>query len=111
MHADANGKYSDHGFWHKVKRYAKVAGATVLEPALKMYYAARDDDTPKWAKTAMIGALAYFISPIDAIPDLTPVLGYSDDLGVLLAAVATTAAYIKQEHVDKARATMRQWFE
>lgn len=103
--------YSDDGFWNKVKRHARTAGASVLEPALKMYYAARDADTPLWARSAMAGALAYFISPIDAIPDLTPVLGFSDDLGVLLAALATTAAYIKQEHADKARDTMRQWFD
>lgn len=64
--------YSDDGFWDKVKGYAKVAGENVLEPALKMYYAALDSDTPIWAKTAIFTALGYFISPIDAIPDLIP---------------------------------------
>lgn len=102
--------FSDQGFWQKVKRFAKVAGAQVLEPALKMYYAATDPATPAWAKAAMLGALGYFISPIDAIPDFTPLLGYTDDLGVLLAAAATTAAHITPEHVKKARETMQQWF-
>lgn len=62
--------YSDDGFWEKAKDYAKVAGENVLEPALKMYYAALDAETPAWAKAAIVGALGYFISPIDAIPDV-----------------------------------------
>lgn len=103
-------QYSDDSFWDKVKGYAKTAGETVLEPALKMYYAASDSDTPVWAKTVIYGALGYFISPIDAIPDITPVIGYTDDLGVLAAAVATTAAHIKDEHVKKAQETLKQWF-
>ncbi|MDD4864225.1 MAG: YkvA family protein [Alishewanella agri] len=102
--------YSDDGFWEKVKGYAKVAGEGVLEPALKMYYAALDSNTPAWAKATMIGALGYFISPIDAIPDIVPVVGYGDDLGVLAAALATTAAHIKDEHVKRAKETLAQWF-
>jgi uncharacterized membrane protein YkvA (DUF1232 family) len=107
---DFKAHYTDSRFWDKVKGVAKVAGKTALEPALKMYYSATDKDTPLWAKTAIYGALGYLISPIDAIPDMVPVLGYTDDIGVLLAAAATVAAYIKQEHVQKAQDTLRQWF-
>lgn len=102
--------YSDGGFWDKTKNYAKVAGEAVLEPALKLYYSATDDSTPVWAKTIIYGALGYFISPIDAIPDVMPVVGYTDDLGVLAAAVAATAAHIKDEHVKRAKETLKQWF-
>lgn len=102
--------YSDSNFWDKVKEYAKSAGEGVLEPALKMYYAALDSDTPAWAKATIIGALGYFISPVDAIPDLLPIVGYTDDLGVLVAALAATAANIKDEHVAKAKETLSQWF-
>lgn len=97
-------------FWEKVKNYAKSAGEGVLEPALKMYYAALDADTPAWAKATIIGALGYFISPLDAVPDLIPVVGYTDDLGVLVAAFAATAANIKDVHVSKAKETLTQWF-
>ena len=107
---DFKAHYTDSRFWEKVKGYAKAAGKTALEPALKMYYSATDKDTPLWAKTAIYGALGYFISPIDDIPDMVPVLGYTDDIGVLVAAAATVAAYIKQEHVNKAQDTLRQWF-
>jgi uncharacterized membrane protein YkvA (DUF1232 family) len=103
-------EYSDSNFWEKVKKYARAAGEGVLEPALKMYYAALDQDTPAWAKATIVGALGYFISPIDAVPDLVPVVGYADDLGVLVAALATTSAHIKAEHVKKAKETLSQWF-
>lgn len=102
--------YSEGSFWDKAKGYAKAAGEAVLEPALKLYYSSSDPDTPAWAKTVIYGALGYFISPIDAIPDITPLIGYSDDLGVLAAAVATTAAHIKDEHTQRARETLKQWF-
>jgi uncharacterized membrane protein YkvA (DUF1232 family) len=102
--------YSEDGFWEKIKTYAKVAGEGVLEPALKMYYAALDADTPVWAKATIITALGYFISPVDAIPDVVPVVGYCDDLGVLVAALAATAAHIKDEHVKKAKETLAKWF-
>jgi uncharacterized membrane protein YkvA (DUF1232 family) len=44
-----------------------------LEPALKMYHAALDSDTPAWAKAAIFGTWGYFISPVDTIPDSAPV--------------------------------------
>lgn len=102
--------FSEHNFWHKVKNFAKVAGETVLESALKIYYSAQDPDTPTWAKSTVYAALGYFISPIDAIPDITPIVGYSDDLGVLVAATAAVAMYIKEEHAQKAKNTLKQWF-
>ena len=102
--------YSDSSFWDKVKKYAKTAGEAVLDPSLKLYYAAQDPETPTWAKATMYGALGYFISPIDAIPDITPIVGFSDDLGVLVAATAAVAAHIKKEHAEKAKETLKRWF-
>lgn len=107
---DFSASYSDDGFWGKVKGYAKVAGSSVLEPALKLYYSATDEDTPAWAKAVIYGALGYFISPVDAVPDIVPIIGYTDDLGVLIAAAATTAAHIKDEHTLRAKETLKQWF-
>lgn len=103
-------EYSDSNFWEKVKKYSRSAGEGVLEPALKMYYSALDPDTPAWAKATIVASLGYFISPVDAVPDLVPVVGYADDLGVLVAALATTAAHIKEEHVKKAKENLAQWF-
>ncbi len=104
------GHYSEEGFWDKVSHSARWAGKKTLEPALKMYYSARDPNTPLWAKTTIYGALGYFISPIDAIPDLTPFLGYTDDMGVLAGALAIVAAHINDKHREKAKATLTRWF-
>ncbi len=103
--------YSDSSFWDKVKEYAKAIGETVLEPALKLYYAAQEPDVPAWAKSTIYGALGYFILPLDAIPDFTPVVGYSDDLGVLAAAIVTVSLYITPKVTQKAKATLKEWFD
>lgn len=104
-------KYSESSFWRKVKKYWKVAGKKVMDPAFTLYYAARDPETPLWAKAQIWGALGYFVWPLDAIPDFTPVVGYTDDLGVLVAAVAVVAAHIKPEHKRKAKAKLKEWFD
>ena len=75
--------YSESGFREKLTRYARVAGREVVEKALWLYYAMQEEKAPAWAKATIVGALGYFITPLDAIVDLTPVVGYADDLGVL----------------------------
>ncbi|NIC05753.1 YkvA family protein [Billgrantia bachuensis] len=102
--------YSEAGFWDKVGDSARKAGKKTLEPALKMYYSAQDPNTPLWAKTTIYGALGYFISPLDAIPDLTPFLGYTDDMGVLAGALAIVATRINDKHREQAKATLARWF-
>lgn len=102
--------YSDKGFWEKIFTFAKVAGQEVIEKALWLYYAAQDPQTPAWAKSVIYGALGYFVFPIDAIPDITPVVGYADDLGVLAAAVATVAAYITKDVKALAAQKLKDWF-
>ena len=108
---DFSKEYSEDSFWEKVKNFALKAGKEVIEKVLILYYCLQDPDTPAWAKAAIIAALGYFISPIDAIPDLIPVVGFADDLGVLVAAMATVAVYIKEEHKEKAREKMKIWFD
>lgn len=102
--------FDENGFWAKVTRYAKVAGREVVEKALWLYYAAQRPETPMWAKTMVFGALTYFVVPVDVIPDMLPVVGYTDDLGVLAAAVATLAVYINQDVKALAAVKMHDWF-
>lgn len=101
--------FSEKSFWDKLKHFAKTAGQDVVERALCLFYAAQKPDTPLWAKTVIYGALTYFISPIDAVPDITPVLGYSDDLGVLVSAVLTVAMYVSDDVRQQAREKVRTW--
>jgi len=102
--------YSDGSFWSKVREFAIKAGRDVIETALILYYCLQDSDTPLWAKTTIIGALGYFIVPLDAIPDPTPVVGFGDDLGVLAMALAAVAAHIKDEHKEQAKEQLKIWF-
>ncbi len=103
--------FSDDGFWAKLGRCAKAAGREVVETALKLYYALQSPATPVWARTAIVGALGYFIFPLDLIPDFIPVVGYTDDMGVLLAAVGTVATCITDEIKAKAAAQIGKWFD
>jgi uncharacterized membrane protein YkvA (DUF1232 family) len=102
--------FSEEGFWEKVVKYAKVAGQEVIEKALWLFYAYLEPGTPLWAKGVIVSALGYFISPIDAIPDVIPVVGYSDDLGVLVAALAAVAFYITDNVKENASNKLRDWF-
>lgn len=103
-------EFTDEGFWQKSKKYALTAGSEVMEKALWLYYAYQRPDTPVWAKTVIGGAIAYFILPIDAIPDVIPGLGYTDDLGALAAAIGVISGHIDENVRLQARVKMDDWF-
>lgn len=109
-HNEYEEAYSDQGFLDKLTRYAKSAGREVVEKALLLYYAMQEEKAPAWAKATIAGALGYFIVPLDAITDLTPAVGYADDLGVLVLAIAAVAAYINDDVKQKTAARMHDWF-
>ncbi|MBD2258612.1 DUF1232 domain-containing protein [Pseudanabaena sp. FACHB-2040] len=94
-----------------LQRILTSLGLPITEKVLTLYYCFCDRDTPAWAKTVIVGALGYFILPLDAIPDITPVAGYTDDFGMLASAFAMVAVHIKQEHVDQAREKLKIWFQ
>jgi uncharacterized membrane protein YkvA (DUF1232 family) len=105
-----NTHYNDAGFWNKVKNHAKKAGKKVIVDALILYFALQDDDTPAWAKSVIIGALGYLITPIDLIPDFKPVIGYSDDAMILAMALAAVAVHVKDQHIRQAHDVLDLWF-
>lgn len=106
----AKREYKVRDLWWKLSLYAKTAGKEVVEKCLWLHYAAQRRETPSWAKSVIYGAIAYFILPVDAIPDFIPVSGYSDDLLALAAAVGTVSVYINEEVKEKTRNKMRTWF-
>ena len=77
-------------------------GKSFLRKLFALWYSFRSPDTPAWAKAVIVGALGYFISPVDAIPDFIPGAGYVDDAGVIASALAAIALYVTDE--VKARA-------
>mgnify|MGYP000613078520 CR=1 FL=1 len=102
--------YTEKSFWDKLKAYASAAGKEVVEKALLLFYAAQQEETPRGAKATIAGALGYFIVPLDAVTDLAPGIGYTDDLGVLVLALAAVASYINDDVREKAAHKMRAWF-
>lgn len=103
--------YSPGRFWGKLGPRAQAIGRSTIEQALTLYYAVQSPDTPKWAKRVIYGALGYFILPLDAIPDLAPLVGYTDDISVMAAALATVAFYITPEVKAQAQHKLDAWFK
>ena len=103
--------YTPNRFWEKLSPRARSIGQSALEKALYLYYAVQSPNTPKWAKRVIYGALGYFILPLDAIPDLAPLIGYTDDISVMAAALATVAFYITPEVKAQAQHKLDSWFK
>ncbi|MCY3808877.1 MAG: YkvA family protein [Gemmatimonadetes bacterium] len=76
--------------------------------ALVLYYCLKDPDTPLWARRIIMGALGYLILPVDAVPDFLPLVGLTDDLAVLAAAVAIVLVHINPEHKRAAKEKMEE---
>ena len=59
--------YTDDGFWVKLKKFAAKLGKKSVLHLLTLYYTMKDDDTPTWAKGVILGAIGYFILPLDPL--------------------------------------------
>jgi uncharacterized membrane protein YkvA (DUF1232 family) len=73
-----------------------------IKDAVAMYFCMIDSRTPLHARGVIVAALAYFLSPADAIPDAIAVLGFTDDASVIATAFATVSAHVTDEHRQKA---------
>jgi len=77
---------------------------------LCLYYTLMSPDVSVGNKTIIIGALGYFILPIDIIPDFIPVLGFTDDLAALKLAFDAVRASVTPDIENQARQKMAEWF-
>ena len=102
--------YSEESFWDKITGTIKSAGSELIFKALQLFYAMQNPECPIAIKAAIIAALGYFISPIDAIPDVIPFVGFADDLAAVGAALAMANMYINNEVIQKAKDKMRGLF-
>ena len=90
------------GFWRKVRK--TLGRVPFTEDALAAFYGATDTATPLPIRASLLGALAYFVMPFDAIPDFILGLGYTDDAAILIAAFTAARVHISEAHREKARA-------
>lgn len=97
-------KYSDAGFLKKIQKYGKVIGLEAIYKALQLWYVMQKPDVPSSTKVIIMGALGYLISPLDFIPDLTPIIGYSDDIVAIAYALLQVQGYIDEDLKNQAKA-------
>jgi len=102
--------YSEDSLWKKLKGFAGKAGIKVVYLALLLYYMLVDEAVDLKSKLTIAAALGYFIFPLDLLPDLLPIIGFTDDLSVLMFALTVVKGKINETHRLKARNTMELWF-
>ena len=90
------------GFWPKIRR--TMGRIPFTREAVAAYYCAFDTQTPLRVKGILLAALAYFVMPVDLIPDFIAGLGFTDDAAVLLTAWRTVASHVEPRHHAQAAA-------
>ena len=91
-------------FIDKLKRV--ISKVPFAIDAAAMYYVMLDPKTEFWVKATVAGALAYFISPVDIIPDVIPIAGHADDATVIYTTLRVIHGHIKDEHIAQAKALL-----
>ncbi|GAB5552630.1 MAG: YkvA family protein [Saprospiraceae bacterium] len=104
-------KFSELKLWVLLKNSAQRLGTKTVYSALLLYYSYKRKETPAWAKRTIIGVLGYLIAPIDMIPDLSPLLGFTDDLGFLSFGLVTIASFINVEVKENAKTHLGKWIK
>ena len=102
--------YSENGLWEKVRDNVTAIGLTLIYKALQLYYVAQSPNCPTKVKAGIYAALGYLISPIDLIPDFTPVVGYADDATAVGMALLLAQMYITEDIKAQARGKIKDLF-
>lgn len=95
--------FSESELWNKVTKIGKSIGATLMYPVLLLFYLLKSSETDLKEKTMIIGALGYFILPVDLIPDAIPTAGFTDDLAALGAIISALASCITLEMQNESK--------
>ncbi|MDY4253718.1 MULTISPECIES: YkvA family protein [unclassified Clostridium] len=103
-------EYTEKKLVDKIKKNFSKAGASVVYAVLLLFYSLKDPNVPAKAKVTIVGALGYFITPLDLILDAVPVAGYSDDLATIMLALGVVAIYLTDETKEKAKKKTKQLF-
>ena len=101
--------YNEKDFWDKIKKYAIKIGTKPIYVAFLLFYAIPEASIID--KAIIFGALGYLISPLDIIPDYIPVIGFTDDISVLMFALNRVKASINDKVKEKARNKFKSIFD
>lgn len=102
--------YDENELWEKLRKFGRKAGIKVTYAALLLYYVLKNPATSSKDRAKIIGALGYFILPIDLIPDFIPIAGYTDDLAALTWGIYCVIKSITPEVKANAAAKLHEWF-
>ena len=102
--------YNDSSFLDKVTKYGKLIGITALYKAVQLWFVLQKPDVPAGTKAVIMGALGYLIAPLDFLPDLLPVLGYTDDMVAITFALIKVQGYIDEEVERKSKKLLAKIF-
>lgn len=102
--------YNDSSFLDKVTKYGKLIGITALYKAVQLWFVLQKPDVPARTKAVIMGALGYLIAPLDFLPDLLPVLGYTDDIVAITFALIKVQGYIDEEVERKSKKLLTKIF-
>ena len=102
--------YNDSSFLDKVTKYGKLIGINALYKAVQLWFVMQKPDVPAATKAVIMGALGYLIAPLDFLPDLMPVLGYTDDLVAITFALIKVQGYIDDEVERKSKKLLAKIF-
>jgi uncharacterized membrane protein YkvA (DUF1232 family) len=94
------------GFWKKFRATARHI--PFAEDVAAAYFCAFDNRTPLKVRATLIGALAYFILPVDAVPDFIIGFGFADDATVLMTALTLLRGHVKPVHYEAARRVLEK---
>ena len=103
-------KFSKDNLLLKLQHYGRDIGLTVLYNVLQLWYVMQKPEVPAKNKAVIMGALGYLITPLDFIPDLTPILGYNDDAAAILFALYMVRQYVDDEVKTQAKARLAKIF-
>ena len=102
--------FSFNGLMSKIKETAKKAGLKAIYMALLLYYALESPTISTLDKAIIYGALGYFITPIDIVPDILPFIGLTDDIAVLAWAFSRVKHNVTDLTREKAKTKLKIWF-
>lgn len=104
-------EYNEKHFLEKLKNVLKLVGVKGTYMLLILYNTLQKKDIPPKEKSIIIGALGYFLLPLDVLPDITPLVGYSDDIFALGMAILKVLPYIDEDVKIKSKNQLKKWFK
>ena len=102
--------YTEPKLFSKIGKVFRKAGMKAIYYVLLLYYVLKDPGTPLKHKAIILGALGYFILPTDLLPDIIPLLGFTDDIVALAACIKAVTENVTPAIRQKAVSRLSEWF-